>query len=73
MHIAVTSLWILPVIRSSALVRVAYMIASAALQVSLSYWFYFDWVHTGGIDGGAAGLSVLDRCPRSSARWPATP
>jgi predicted acyltransferase len=56
MHIAVTSLWILPVIRASALVRVAYMIASAALQVGLSYWFYFDWVHTGGIDGGVLGF-----------------
>ncbi|MBI3838090.1 MAG: hypothetical protein HY288_09170 [Planctomycetia bacterium] len=56
MHIAVTSLWILPVIRGSALVRIAYMIASAALQVVLSYWFYFDWVHTGGIDGGVLGF-----------------
>ena len=56
MHIAVTSLWILPVIRASAGVRVAYMIASAALQVLLSYWFYFDWVHTGGIDGGMLGF-----------------
>jgi predicted acyltransferase len=56
MHIAVTSLWITPVIRSSALVRVAYMVASAALQIFLSYWFYFDWVHTGGIDGGLLGF-----------------
>jgi predicted acyltransferase len=56
MHIAVTSLWILPVIRASAAVRVAYMIASAALQVFLSWWFYFDWVHTGGIDGGVLGF-----------------
>ena len=22
----------------------------------LSYWFYFDWVHTGGIDGGPLGF-----------------
>ncbi|HTM54616.1 MAG TPA: hypothetical protein VL175_11340 [Pirellulales bacterium] len=56
MHIAVTSLWILPVIRASALVRVAYMIASAALQLFLSWWFYFDWVHGGGIDGGLLGF-----------------
>ncbi len=56
MHIAVTSLWILPVIRSSAAVRIAYMVASAALQVFLSYWFYFDWVHTGCIDGGPLGF-----------------
>lgn len=56
MHIAVTSLWILPVIRSSALVRVAFMLASAALHVGLSYWFYYDWVQTGGIDGGLLGF-----------------
>lgn len=56
MHIAVTSLWITPVIRSSAMVRVAYMVASAALQIFLSYWFYFDWVYTGGIDGGVLGF-----------------
>ncbi len=56
MHIAVTSLWILPVIRSGPLVRIAYMIASAALQVFLSHWFYFEWVHTGGIDGGPLGF-----------------
>lgn len=56
MHIAVTSLWILPVIRRSAAVRIAYMLASAALQVFLSWWFYFDWVHTGGIDGGVLGF-----------------
>jgi predicted acyltransferase len=56
MHIAVTSLWILPVIRAGALVRVAYMIASAALQVGLSYWFYFDWVNAHGIDGGILGF-----------------
>jgi predicted acyltransferase len=60
MHIAVTSLWILPVIRASAPVRVAYMIASAALQVALSHWFYFEWVNGGngggGIDGGVLGF-----------------
>jgi hypothetical protein len=56
MHIAVTSLWILPVIRSSALVRVAFMLASAALHVALSYGFYYDWVQTGGIDGGILGF-----------------
>jgi predicted acyltransferase len=60
MHIAVTSLWILPVIRAGALVRIAYMIASAALQVGLSHWFYFEWVNGGmgggGIDGGVLGF-----------------
>ncbi|HEX3725922.1 MAG TPA: heparan-alpha-glucosaminide N-acetyltransferase domain-containing protein [Pirellulales bacterium] len=56
MHIAVTSLWITPVIRASAPVRIAFMIASAVLQVVLSYWFYFDWVQTGCIDGGPLGF-----------------
>ncbi len=65
MHIAVTSLWILPVIRAGAAVRIAYMVASALLHVALSYWFYFDWnqpganlewVKVGGIDGGLLGF-----------------
>jgi len=56
MHIAVTSLWITPVIRSGPMVRVAYMVGSVALQIFLSHWFYFDWVHTGGIDGGVLGF-----------------
>ncbi|MFV2066103.1 MAG: hypothetical protein ACC645_03930 [Pirellulales bacterium] len=61
MHIAVTSLWILPVIRARAGVRVAYMVGSALLHVILSYWFYFDWVNglidgVNGIDGGPLGF-----------------
>lgn len=58
LHIAVTSLWILPVIRSSAAVRIAFAIASAALHVALSAWFYFLWVNTApnGIDGGPLGF-----------------
>jgi predicted acyltransferase len=56
MHIAVTSLWILPVIRAGAMVRVAFMLFSAGLQVGLSHWFYYDWVQTGGIDGGVLGF-----------------
>jgi len=61
MHIAVTSLWILPVIRARASVRVAYMAASAVLHVILSYWFNFAWVNgvtdgVGGIDGGPLGF-----------------
>ncbi len=58
LHIAVTSLWILPVIRAKAMVRVLYMIASALLHIGLSYWFYFDWIHTlpEAIDGGPLGF-----------------
>ncbi|RIK85065.1 MAG: hypothetical protein DCC67_04530 [Planctomycetota bacterium] len=56
LHIAVTSLWILPVIRTSAATRTAYAAASALLLLVLSHWFYFDWVQTGGIDGGVLGF-----------------
>ena len=54
MHIAVTSLWILPVIRSSARIRIGFAIVSAAAHVLLSYWFNFTWVNSSpnGIDGG---------------------
>lgn len=58
MHIAVTSLWILPVIRSGTAVRVAYLIASALLHVVLSYCFNFTWCNTEpcAIDGGPLGF-----------------
>jgi predicted acyltransferase len=61
MHIAVTSLWITPVIRASGAVRIAYMVFSALLHLALSYWFYFDWVNgvtdgVTGIDGGMLGF-----------------
>ena len=56
LHIAVTSLWILPVIRARPAVRVVFALASAALFFVLSHWFYFDWVQTGGIDGGVLGF-----------------
>jgi len=56
MHIAVTTIWILPVIRSAPWVRIVFMLFSAALQVVLSHWFYFEWVQTGGIDGGVLGF-----------------
>ena len=56
LHIALTSLWVLPVIRASATVRVAYMILSAVAQILLSHWFYFPWVHDHGTDGGPLGF-----------------
>ncbi|MCA9020714.1 MAG: DUF1624 domain-containing protein, partial [Planctomycetaceae bacterium] len=58
MHIAVTSLWIAPVIRARASIRIAYMIFSAAAHVVLSYYFYFTWVNSppNGIDGGPLGF-----------------
>jgi predicted acyltransferase len=58
LHIAVTSLWILPVLRASAAVRVAYLLVSAGAHVALSTWFNFAWVNSPplGIDGGPLGF-----------------
>jgi predicted acyltransferase len=58
MHIAVTALWILPVIRASVLTRIAYMVASAGLHVVLSWWFNVAWINSPptGIDGGPLGF-----------------
>ncbi len=58
MHIAVTSLWILPVIRGGVWTRIAWMVGSGLAHVGLSYWFAFTWVNTSpnGIDGGPLGF-----------------
>jgi hypothetical protein len=58
MHIAVTSLWILPVIRAGTIVRVFYLLFSAGAHVALSAWFNFTWVNTppNAIDGGPLGF-----------------
>jgi hypothetical protein len=60
MHIAVTSLWILPVIRAGAATRIGFMSVSAAAHVIVSHAFYFHWVNgdppPNGIDGGPLGF-----------------
>jgi predicted acyltransferase len=59
MHIAVTSLWVLPVIRRGAKTRIAFMLGSAGLHVYLSFLFNFQWVNNGdpnAIDGGPLGF-----------------
>jgi predicted acyltransferase len=58
MHIAMTTLWIVPVIRASAGIRIGYALLSAVAHVALSAWFNFDWVNTSpkGIDGGPFGF-----------------
>jgi hypothetical protein len=56
MHIAATTLWVLPVIRAGAVTRIAFTACSLTLHAALSNWFYFDWVQTGGIDGGVLGF-----------------
>ena len=56
-HIAITSIWILPVIASGASTRILFMIASAGLHLWLSSQFYFDWAwKTPVIDGGQLGF-----------------
>ena len=56
-HIGLTGLWVLPVIAAAPLTRIAFMAASGAIHLILSYWFYFDWgQHTGILDGGQLGF-----------------
>lgn len=57
-HIAVTSLWILPVVPLRSSIRWGWLAVSASLHAILSYWFNFEWVHTspGAIDGGPLGF-----------------
>lgn len=56
-HIGVTGLWILPVALASARARIVYALASGALHVALSAWFWYDLVHAKrGIDGGLLGF-----------------
>ncbi len=56
-HIAIASIWILPVIASGAATRIVFMIASAGLHLWLSHQFYFDWAwKTPVIDGGQLGF-----------------
>lgn len=63
-HIAVTSLWLLPVIRAGALVRILYMVVSAGAHVGLSHWFNYHWTNTppNGIDGGPLGFLTWGVC-----------
>ena len=56
-HIGVTSLFVLPVIRRDRWVRITFMVSSAGLHVLLSHWFYYDWVRENrSIDGGPLGF-----------------
>jgi predicted acyltransferase len=56
-HIALTSIWILPVIAAGARTRVIFTIVSAGLHLWLSRQFYFDWAwKTPVIDGGQLGF-----------------
>jgi predicted acyltransferase len=58
LHIAITSLWILPVIGRPLRWRVLLAVVSAAIHTVLSWWFNFEWVNAQpvGIDGGPLGF-----------------
>lgn len=56
-HIGLTSIWVLPVIAAGPAARVGLMVASSALHLWLSSWFYYEWVwERPGIDGGPLGF-----------------
>ena len=56
-HIALASLWIMPVIAAGTMTRVIFLAASAALHLALSKWFYFEYAwHRPVIDGGPLGF-----------------
>jgi len=56
-HIAVTALWILPVIAARPTTRLLFALFSAVLFHGLSVWGYYDWVlKRPGIDGGPLGF-----------------
>lgn len=57
-HIAIASLYVLPVITAGPTMRVAFALISGLLHFGLSYWFNYDWVNTSpnGIDGGPLGF-----------------
>lgn len=84
LHIALTAIWILPVIAAPAWVRIAYAAVSGIAHVFLSAWFNFMWVHGmmnngepippgqlgggNGIDGGPLGF--LTWCiPAIAGTW----
>jgi predicted acyltransferase len=57
-HIALASIWVLPVIAARVPVRVLYLLASAGLHLWLSWWFYLEraWTEPRVIDGGPLGF-----------------
>ncbi|MFI5455757.1 MAG: hypothetical protein ACHRXM_09935 [Isosphaerales bacterium] len=57
-HIAITSVWVLPVIAAGTVPRVVFTIASAGLHLWLSSLFYFAWAWQPPrvIDGGPLGF-----------------
>jgi predicted acyltransferase len=70
MHIAVTSLWILPVLRLAPVWRVLYMVVSAGIHLVLSDAFYFYWVNGAAPGSGAVTLLTgIDGGPLGFLTW----
>jgi hypothetical protein len=56
-HIAFTTLWVLPVLRSSIRTQAVFLVASSLLHMGLSAWFWEDWLRAHRvIDGGPLGF-----------------
>lgn len=56
-HIAFTTLWVLPVLRSSIRTQAIFLVCSSLLHVGLSAWFWQDWLRAHKvIDGGPLGF-----------------
>jgi predicted acyltransferase len=66
LHIAVTSIWILPVIGAPIRARVAYAAASGLGHVALSAWFNYLWVNG---QSGPGGVSGIDGGPLGFLTW----
>jgi hypothetical protein len=56
-HIALTTLWVLPVLRRSMRTQAIYLVCSSLLHLGLSAWFWQDWLRAHKvIDGGPLGF-----------------
>ncbi|HOX39015.1 MAG TPA: hypothetical protein PL033_13600 [Candidatus Brocadiia bacterium] len=56
-HIAVTSLWVMPVIGAGPLARVIFLLFSGALHAGISSAWYYEWgIESRIIDGGFMGF-----------------
>jgi predicted acyltransferase len=57
-HIAIASLFVLPVIGAKPATRIVFMTGTCAVHILLSYFWYFQWNETtsGTVDGGPLGF-----------------
>jgi hypothetical protein len=54
--IAVTSIWVLPVVARAPWVRAGFLCISAGIHLMISHCFYFDYTQGASIDGGPLGF-----------------